>query len=159
MLTAAGIALATGAPVVAAEPRKETLMTLHATGAFDVKITPQDAPDQAAGATLGRMQVEKIFHGDLAATGRGQMLTFGADEVKGSAVYVLIERVTGTLGGRAGGFVLYHVASMDRGQPSMSIRVAPDSGSGELKGLTGELTIRIEPGGAHFYDFAYSLSA
>jgi hypothetical protein len=134
-------------------------MTQHATGPFDVKITPQDAPDQEAGATLGRMLVEKTFHGALAATGRGQMLTFGADDVKGSAVYVLIERVTGALGGKAGGFVLYHSATMDRGQPSMSIRVAPDSGSGELQGLTGDLTIRIEPGGQHVYDFAYSLPA
>lgn len=134
-------------------------MTLHATGPFDVKITPQDAPDQAAGATLGRMLVEKVFHGDLAAAGRGHMLTFGADAVKGSAVYVLIERVTGTLGGKAGAFVLHHSAVMDRGQPSLSIRVAPDSGSGELQGLTGELTIRNEPGGAHFYDFAYDLPA
>ena len=134
-------------------------MTLNATGPFDVKITPQDQPDQAAGTSLGRMLVEKTFHGDLAGAGRGQMLTFGADEVKGSAVYVLIERVTGTLGGKAGAFVLHHSAVMDRGQPSMSIRVAPDSGSGELKGLTGDLTIRIEPGGAHFYDFAYSLPA
>jgi hypothetical protein len=132
-------------------------MTLHASGPFDVKITPQDLADQAAGTSRGRMLVEKVFHGDLTGAGRGQMLTFGADEVKGSAVYVLIERVTGTLGGKAGGFVLHHSAVMDRGQPSMSIRVAPDSGSGELKGLTGELSIRIEPGGAHFYDFAYSL--
>ena len=134
-------------------------MTQHATGPFDVTITPQESLDQAASVTVGRMLVEKVFHGDLAATGRGQMLTAGADEVKGSAVYVLIERVTGTLGGKSGAFVLYHCATMDRGQPSMSIRVAPDSGSGELKGLTGELTIRIEPDGKHVYDFAYSLPA
>src|SRR6185295_7416413 len=108
-------------------------MTLRATGAFDVKLSPlTDEPPAEPG--LGRMAISKQFHGDLEATSRGQMLTAGT-EVKNSAGYVAIERVSGTVGGRRGSFVLQHTGTMNRGTPSLSISVVPDSGTGELTGL------------------------
>src|SRR5277367_2366292 len=111
-------------------------MTIKAHGTFDVKLAPLDPADQAHGSTLARMSIDKQFHGDLEATSKGQMLSAGTD-VKGSAGYVAIERVTGTLHGRAGGFVLQHTGIMMRGAPELSIVVVPDSGSGELVGVAG----------------------
>lgn len=131
-------------------------MPARATGPFDVKVTPQPADDYADGATLGRLTLDKSFHGDLEATSRGQMLT-GMSSVKGSAGYVAIERVTGTLGGRRGSFILQHTGTMDRGTPQLVITVVPDSGTDELAGLRGTMTIDIAPGGAHSYGFDYTL--
>jgi Protein of unknown function (DUF3224) len=132
-------------------------MTTHAAGRFDVKIAPQPADAYADGATLGRMTIDKQFHGDLEATSKGQMLT-GMGAEKGSAGYVAIERVTGSLGGRRGSFVLQHSGTMDRGAPTLSVSVVPDSGTDELAGLTGTMT--IDPGGGkHTYTFDYSLGA
>jgi len=105
---------------------------------------------------LAQMSLEKRYRGDLEAEGRGVMLSAGTD-VAGSAGYVAIERVTGMLGGRSGGFVLQHTGTMNRGEPSLSITVVPDSGTGELAGLSGRLGIDIREGGAHFYDFDYAL--
>jgi hypothetical protein len=102
------------------------------------------------------MSLEKRYRGDLDAEGLGVMLSAGTD-VAGSAGYVAIERVTGILGGRSGGFVFQHTGTMNRGDPSLSITVVPDSGTGELAGLSGRLGIDIREGGAHFYDFDYSL--
>jgi hypothetical protein len=121
------------------------------TGTFEVKLTPAEIE----GERLGRMIIFKRFHGPLEAESQGQMLS-ASGEVKGSAVYVAVERVTGALEGKTGSFVLHHRGVMDRGQPSLSVAVAPDSGTGELAGLTGEMTIRIEAG-QHFYEFVYSL--
>ena len=104
-------------------------MTKHARGSFEVQITPQ-AQDQAEGSTLGRMSLDKQFHGDLVGTGKGEMLTAGADT--GSAVYVAIERVTGMLHGRAGTFVLLHNGAMTRDSQQLTISVMLDSGTGEL---------------------------
>lgn len=131
-------------------------MPARATGPFDVKVTPQPADDYADGATLGRLTLDKSFHGDLEATSRGQMLT-GMSSVKGSAGYVAIERVTGTLAGRRGSFILQHTGTMDRGTPELVITVVPDSGTDELVGLRGTMTIDVAAGGAHSYGFDYTL--
>jgi len=132
------------------------MQELLATGTFDVKITPQAADDYADGKVLGRMTIDKTFHGDLSAASRGQMLS-AMGGVKGSAGYVAIERVSGTLGGRTGSFVLQHTGSMDRGQASLTVTVVPDSGDGELTGLSGAMVIEIT-GGAHLYRFTYTLA-
>ncbi|MGZ8457984.1 MAG: DUF3224 domain-containing protein [Gemmatirosa sp.] len=129
----------------------------RARGPFEVKLTPQPADDYADGAALGRMTIDKRFDGDLQATSRGQMLT-GMSGVKGSAGYVAIERVEGTLAGQPGSFVLQHRGVMDRGTPSLTVTVVPDSGTGALTGLTGTMTIDVTAG-AHTYDFAYALPA
>jgi hypothetical protein len=127
-----------------------------ASGQFEVKMTPQpDGGSEAPGVKLGRLLLEKVFHGDLEATGLGQMLTAVSD-TPGSAGYVAIERVTGTLHGREGSFVFQHSGTMDAGAQSLSITVVPGSGSGELAGLAGRFTLRIE-GGRHFYEFDYTL--
>lgn len=103
------------------------------------------------------MSLDKQFQGDLDATSAGEMLTAMSTSVQGSGAYVAVERVTGKLQGRSGSFALYHVGVMNRGVPQLTITIVPDSGTGELTGITGKLNIRIEPGGAHFYDFEYEL--
>lgn len=128
----------------------------HASGPFDVKLTPQPAQDGTGGPTLGRFTLSKKFHGDLEATSEGQMLTAGT-EVEGSAGYVAIERVTGTLNGRRGSFALQHTGVMNRGAPELEVTVVPDSGTDELTGLTGSMTIEIAPDGKHSYGFDYTL--
>ena len=101
------------------------------------------------------MALSKAFRGDLAGTSTGQMLAVGTS-VKGSAGYVAMERVTGTLGGRTGSFALQHSGTMDKGTPTLSVTVVPDSATDELTGLTGSMAIKIE-GGKHFYTLQYSL--
>jgi hypothetical protein len=133
-------------------------MATHATGAFEVKLTPQPAEEKAASPTLGRMSIDKRFHGDLEGTSEGEMLTAGTD-VKGSAGYVAMERVSATLHGRRGTFALQHSGTMTRGAPQLTITVVPDSGTGELAGLAGEMTITIAPDGKHSYDFEYTIAA
>ena len=132
-------------------------MTLHAKGPFDVKLAPQPlaSEDKIEGATLARLSIDKAFHGDLEAASKGEMLS-AAGSVKGSAGYVAIEKVSGTLGGRKGTFVLQHNATMTRGAPYLNIVVVPDSGTDELVGLTGTMKIVIAPGGAHSYEFDYA---
>lgn len=132
-------------------------MTHHARGTFDVTITPTAADDYADGAALGRMTLDKTFHGDLAATSRGQMLS-AITPVKGSAGYVAIERVSGTLGARRGTFVLQHSGTMERGAQRLTLTVVPDSGTDELTGLSGAMTIQIA-NGVHGYAFEYALPA
>ena len=126
----------------------------RAAGPFDVKITPQD--DNSDDPLLSRMILDKTYLGDLEATAAGQMLAAGT-AVKGSAAYVAIEKVSGTLNGRAGTFVLQHVGIMDRNAPQLTITVVPDSGTGDLQGLSGKMTIIIAPDGKHSYDFEYAL--
>jgi hypothetical protein len=128
-------------------------MDHHAQGSFDVNLTPQpaDHPD------LGRLTIAKQYHGDLEATAEGQMLT-AMTAVDGSAGYVAIERVSGTLGGRQGTFVLQHAGLMDRGAQRLTVTVVPDSATGSLAGLRGDLSIRITEEG-HFYTFDYDLPA
>lgn len=128
-------------------------MTQHATGTFDVELLPQT--DEKADPTLGRMTLDKQFHGDIEGTSQGQMLT-AMTATKGSAGYVAVERVTGTLKGRTGSFTLQHSGSMNRNTPQLTITVVPDSGTGQLEGITGTFTIKITEG-KHFYDFDYTL--
>jgi hypothetical protein len=135
--------------------QKGQVMSRRARGPFDVKLTPQASEDKAESA-LGRMSIDKRFHGDLEAASKGEMLTAGT-AVKGSAGYVAIERVTGTLHGRSGTFVLQHSGTMTRGAPELTITVVPDSGTGQLEGLAGKMTIQIADG-KHSYDFEYTLS-
>ncbi len=129
---------------------------IHASGTFEVKLTPQK-PDnkEAESANLGRMSIDKEFFGNLAATSKGEMLSAMTD-IKGSAGYVAIERVTGTLHGRTGTFMLQHNGTMTRGTPQLSILVVPDSGTGQLVGLAGTMTIKISDG-KHFYELDYTL--
>jgi hypothetical protein len=129
-------------------------MTATAKGPFDVTLTPHgNATDPAA---IGRMTLDKTFHGDLQATSAGVMLAVRT-AVASSAGYVAIERVTGTLAGRTGTFALQHWGIMDDGAPDLRIAVIPDSGTGGLTGLSGTMTIDIQPGGKHFYTFTYAL--
>jgi hypothetical protein len=132
-------------------------MPTRATGPFDVKLTPQPLvhATTADPPMLARMSLEKTYHGDLEATAHAEMLT-AAGSVKGSAAYSAIERVTGSLHGRSGSFALQHTGIMTRGTPQLSITVVPDSGTGELAGLTGKLNI-INEAGKHSYDFEYTL--
>jgi hypothetical protein len=140
---------------IAAQEKKSAMS--HAKGAFDVKIAPLTLSDVAAGPSLGRMSVDKVYHGDLEGTGKGEMLTAMSADVKNSGTYVAVERVEGTLAGHKGSFCLQHLGIMNRGAQNLSIGIVPDSGTGELKGITGTLNIRIEEGGKHFYDLEYKL--
>jgi len=135
--------------------QKGATMTAHATGTFEVKVTPQPSEDKTDAPALGRMTLDKQIHGDLEATSKGQMLTAGTS-VEGSAGYVAIERISGTLRGRTGTFILQHTGTMNRGAFQLSITVVPDSGTGQLTGLTGKMDIQIADG-KHSYDFAYTL--
>jgi Protein of unknown function (DUF3224) len=126
----------------------------HASGTFEVKLVPQ-TDDKSGDPALGRMTIDKQFHGDLEGTSKGQMLT-GMTEVKGSAGYVAMEKVTGTLKGRTGTFILQHTATMNRGVPQLSITVVPDSGTGQLAGITGNFKVIIAEG-KHSYEFEYTL--
>jgi len=132
---------------------QELPMQHQITGTFDVKISAQS--DGGGAAAIARMVLDKQFHGVLDAHSDGQMLAYST-ETPGSAGYVAIEKVTGTLEGRSGSFALQHSGIMNRGQPQLSLQVIPDSGTGELSGLSGTMNIRIEDG-QHHYDFGYSL--
>jgi hypothetical protein len=131
-------------------------MTQLAQGSFDITATREPPYDSADGLVLARTSFVKTFEGELEASSTVQMLSAGGP-VQGSAVYVALERVQGKLGGRSGNFVLAHYGVMNRGEPRLTLEVAPDSGTGELVGLTGRMQIEIEPGGAHFYRFEYEL--
>lgn len=152
-----------GAGAPAAQP-KEMVMK-HAEGEFEVKAQPQPLSGPAEDALLGRLSLEKEFKGGLTGSGKGQMLT-AATATEGSMAYVAIERVTGTLDGRHGSFVLVHRGVMTRGggespnsgAPDFLVTVLPDSGTEQLAGLTGRLHIQVG-GGKHSYDFEYSLPA
>lgn len=133
-----------------------TRVTTHARGSFEVKLNPQGSDDTVQGVSIGRTSVEKSFEGDLTGTSEAEMLT-AMGSVKGSAVYVAIERVTGTLDGRSGTFVLAHRGTMTRGAQDLVITIVPDSGTGGLAGLAGSMAITIT-GGRHLYDLEYTLS-
>ena len=134
---------------------REKVLTSHASGTFEVKVAPQ-APDAGGDEGLGRMSLDKQFHGDLDATSKGQMLA-AMSSVPGSGGYVAMERVTGTLRGRSGSFVLQHSGTMTRGAPQMTVSVVPDSGTEQLAGLAGVVTIKIADG-KHSYEFDYTLA-
>ncbi|GAB4556013.1 MAG: DUF3224 domain-containing protein [Rhizobacter sp.] len=129
------------------------MMTIHAAGSFEVKLLPQPLADAESG--LGRMSIDKVFSGDLQGTSKGEMLS-ALTAVKGSAGYVAIERVTGTLQGRSGSFMLQHLGTMTRGTPTLTVLVVPDSGTEGLTGIAGSLSINITDG-KHFYTLDYTL--
>jgi hypothetical protein len=129
----------------------------HATGTFEVNMQPQGEGDVAPGSSLGRLSLDKRFSGDLQAIGKGQMLAARTD-IPTSAAYVAIERVSGRLHGREGSFVLVHKGMMTQQAQSLVVEIVPDSGTGQLSGITGTLGIRIE-GGLHGYDLEYRLPA
>ena len=131
-------------------------MPTLAAGPFDVAIKPLTPYDQAPDARIGRMSLDKTYRGELDATAVGEMLSVGT-ATAGSAAYVAIERVTGTLAGRHGSFALYHTATMTRGAPDLRIAVVPDSGTGELAGIAGTMHIDIGDG-KHSYRFEYRIA-
>lgn len=132
-------------------------MTTRASGTFEVKLTPQTTDDSSggAGSAVGRLSLDKQFHGDLEATSKGEMLAVST-VVEGSAGYVAMEGVSGTLHGRSGAFALQHTGTMTRGTPQLSVTVVPDSGTGQLVGLSGRMSIQIADG-KHSYEFEYTL--
>ncbi|MYN16528.1 DUF3224 domain-containing protein [Rugamonas sp. FT107W] len=127
----------------------------HISGEFNVKMAVEAMSAVAADSGIGRMSLDKQYHGALDASGSGEMLAY-MDRELGSGAYVAMERVQGTLEGRRGSFLLYHTGTMERGAPGLKVAVVPDSGRDELSGLGGTLQIRIE-GGKHYYDFDYTL--
>jgi hypothetical protein len=137
-------------------PQKDAVMTNHSRGTFDVKVIPQP-PDDAAGGPFSRLFLDKQFHGDLDGTSKGQMLGAGT-AVEGSAGYVALELFSGTLHGRRGSFILQHNGTMTKGVPTMIVTVVPDSGTDQLAGLAGKMTIIIADG-KHSYEFEYTLGA
>jgi hypothetical protein len=129
--------------------------SILATGTFEVQTQPQVQDDPAQG--LGRLGLDKQFSGDLVGMGKGVMLTAMAS-TPGSGAYVAVERVTGKLHGREGTFLLQHAGTMANGSQQLAINVVPDSGTGALAGIAGQLDIRIE-NGRHFYEFEYTVGA
>ena len=125
-------------------------MIKHATGAFDVKLNPLPTYDQDD-KSFGRMSIDKQFHGDLQADSRGEMLAYAR------LAYVAIEKVTGTLKGRTGSFILQHTATLINGKPTLTINVVPTSATGQLTGLEGRMNVTIAPDGKHSYEFEYTL--
>jgi hypothetical protein len=144
----------TGGVFRAAAPRLKEIPMHHAQGTFTVDIHPL-SPAPVEG--IGRFSINKTIHGDLEATTKGEMFT-GGDPKQGAAGYVAIEFVTGTLHGKRGSFALQHFATMDGKGPSMQVIAVPGSGTGELNGIEGTFTIRVESG-HHFYEFDYALPA
>jgi hypothetical protein len=142
------------APTLLPNSQKDSTMTQHATGPFEVKITPLEPAFKFDENPIGRFSFDKQFHGDLEATSNGEMLSAGSPKTSGG--YVAIERVSGTLKGHSGTFVLQHNATMTNGVPQLNIIVVPGTGTGQLAGLTGTLNIIIKEG-KHSYDFSYSL--
>jgi hypothetical protein len=130
-------------------------MTAIAKGTFQVQMKPLAEANTHDGVSLGQMALDKVFEGDLMAVGKGTMLT-ALTATKGSAGYVAIERVTGTLHGKRGSFVFQHSGSMNRGAQQLSITVVADSGTAELAGIAGVFKLNIVDG-QHFYEFEYSL--
>ena len=128
----------------------------RASGPFEVSLKPLPMDNEPGSDLLGRMSIEKQFRGDLEGTSKGQMLT-GGTAIKNSAGYVAIERVTGSLKGRKGSFILQHTGLMNRGVPSLVITVVADSGTDQLEGLKGMMTINIEAG-KHSYQLDYTLA-
>ena len=129
---------------------------MTATGKFEVKMQPLQSYSKGNnGINFGRMSIDKSFEGELTAVSKGEMVSV-MTPVKGSAGYVAIEQVDGTLSGKKGSFVLQHFGIMNNGKAYLKLEVVPDSGTGELKGISGEMFIRIEDGD-HFYDFEYQL--
>ena len=129
----------------------------RATGTFELTMNPQPPYESSDGIALTRIAISKVFHGALEATSTMEMIAAGT-AVKGSAGYVAIERVTGTLDGRTGTFVLQHSGTMTRGAPELSVTIVPDSGTGELTGISGKLTIDIVDK-KHYFTMDYRIGS
>jgi hypothetical protein len=142
-------------PVSPTSTEAPSVSMTRAAGTFTVTLAPQDPDAYAEGSPLGRMTMDKVFEGDLTGTGKGQMLT-ALTPVEGSAGYVAIERVSGTIHGRRGTFVLQHSGTMDRGAQQLALTIVPDSGTEQLTGLSGRMTITIADG-RHSYILKYQL--
>jgi hypothetical protein len=149
-----GLFFCLGVSSLAFQKEKKPLMTTHASGTFDVKVTPQGTDEKDA--VVGRFSLDKQFHGDLSGTSKGVMLAIST-AVSGSAGYVAMEQVTGTLNGRTGTFALQHTGNMTRGAPQLTVTVVPDSGTGDLAGLSGKMDIKITDG-KHLYEFDYTIA-
>lgn len=132
-------------------------MTGHAEGTFDVKTIPRSPDDATADTSIGRFALDKQYHGDLEAASKGEMLGAG-NPAAGTAGYVAIEQITGTLAGKSGSFALQHYGTMNQGKFELNVKVVPGSSTGELTGLAGAMTI-IVADGKHSYTFDYSLAA
>jgi hypothetical protein len=130
-------------------------MTIVAKGTFTVEMKPQGEPSEFEGVTTNRLSLRKKFDGDMIAIGHGEMLTT-LTPIKGSAGYVAIERITGSLHGRTGSFVFQHSGTLNLGAQNLLINVVPDSGTGELLGIQGVFKLNIVDGN-HLYEFEYSL--
>jgi hypothetical protein len=158
ILISVGLSAAQSSPgrATSPSPQENKHVTQHATGPFEVKVSPQKPDNEVAqAANIGRFSLDKVYHGDLEGTSKGEMLAAG--DPKTSAGAVAMERVTGTLKGRKGSFVLQHTGTINRGvQSQWEISVVPDSGTDELKGLIGKMKIIIAADGKHSYDFDYS---
>jgi len=160
VVCALGVLIFALSPTARTQMEKGAVMSqtaTHASGSFEVKIAPQAADESAGSPALSRMLLDKQFHGDLEATSKGTMLAAGSGGKGSSGGYVALEIVTGTLKGRTGSFVLQHSGTMTRGVPELSVTVVPDSGTGQLNGLSGKMTINIA-NGKHSYDFEYTLA-
>lgn len=153
------LSLGTIASAQAQKPKMEQtvkVMKKIARGTFEVKVTPLAADENVGDATIGRLSLAKTFSGDLEGISKGQMLGSESEAVKGSGGYVAMERFAGTLGGKKGSFILQHIGTMQGGKFDLNVMVVPDSGSGELTGISGACKIIIE-GDKHLYEFEYSL--
>ncbi len=137
---------------VVAQSNKE--VSMHATGPFDVKTAPID--DKSLEPPLARFSLDKQYHGELEATGKGQMLAAG-NPATGNAGYVAIEKVDGTLDGRTGSFALQHIGTIKDKVPHIEVGIVPGSGTGQLQGIAGTMTINFAAGGKHTYDLNYTL--
>lgn len=127
----------------------------HASGTFDVKVTPRPPFEGPVPSPVGVMAIDKRYHGPLDATAVGEMLA-ARTESTGAAAYVALERVSGSLDGKTGTFDLAHVGTMTKDSQHLAVKIVPGSGTGGLAGINGTLNIRIE-GKAHFYDLEYTL--
>jgi hypothetical protein len=154
LITAFGLAAFASKLPSAAASTETHMIAKHAKGTFDVKVLPQTDDVDIGDPSIGRFALDKQFHGDLEATGKGQML--GSRWDNGGGGYVAIERVNGKLSGHAGSFSLQHSGTMHDGKSSMDVQIVPGSGSGELEGIAGRMTITVADG-KHSYDFNYTL--
>jgi hypothetical protein len=152
-ISAAFLFLCLAIPLAA---QKDPDMTQHATGSFDVKISPVDPAFKFDENPIGRFSLDKHFHGDLEAASQGEMLS-GGTPAKGSGGYVAIERVSGVLHGRSGTFLLMHTGTMQNGAYQMNVTVVPGSGTAQLAGLSGSMQIIIKDA-KHSYGFSYTLA-
>ncbi len=152
------LCMVTPADLYAQKPEKNAVqktknMTKLAKGTFEVKMTPQ-ANEGNDDKSIGRLLMTKLFIGDLEGTSQGQMLGTQSTALEGSGGYVAMERFSGVLGGRKGSFILQHIGTMQGGKFDLNVAVVPDSGSGELAGISGKLKIIID-GAKHLYEFEY----